>query len=152
MSAFDLASVEADPKLLRDGVWFEIWREPDTTIGGRALRDGPLPDKPCVLIVPLGFAYQRALEEAREPYLERLRARAATDADMDAMQGQALAKAVFRGMVNLSVGDEVLAWTEAKAAELMTDPKWIRLREFVQAAAMLKAVTAAREEAQASKN
>jgi hypothetical protein len=147
---FDLGTVEADPRKLREGVWHEIWREPDSSIGGRpvvAATDGP-----CVLIVPYGLAYERALDEERRPFLERLRERKASDEDLRQIQGRALARTVFRGCVNISIGGEVVAWSEAKAVELMTDERWIRLREFVAMTAGNRAAAAAREEETAKGN
>jgi len=147
---FDLGSVEADPKKLAEGSWFEIWREPDTSIDGKPVK-APT-DGPCVLIVPYGIAYERAVDDARRPFLERLRERKVTDDDLRQIQGQALGRAVLRGLANIAVGGEVLVWSEAKAIELMSDERWIRLREFVQRAAGNRAAAAAREEEQAKGN
>ena len=146
----DLGSVEADPRKLAEGSWFELWREPDTSLEGKVVA-GPT-DGPCVLIVPYGIAYERALDEERRPFLERLRERKATDEDLRTIQGRALARAVFRGCVNLSIGGEGVVWSESKAIELMTDERWIRLRELVTRKAADRAASAAREEEQAKGN
>lgn len=147
---FDLGTIEADPKKLADGVWHEIWREPDTSIDGKVVAEPT--DGPCVLIVPYGIAYERVMEEEQRPYLERIRERKLTDDDRRKILGRVLARAVFRGCVNITVSGEALKWTEEKAAELMADDRWIRLREFVIRKAGDRKASAAREEAQALGN
>jgi len=148
---FDLSTVEADPKKLSGGSYFEIWREPDASISGKPVSEPPA-DKPWVLVVPFGIAYERALDEARRPFSERLRTRSVTDEDLRKIQGQALGRTTFRGCGNLAVKGETVTWSEAKAVELMTEERWIRLREFVVWAAGNRAASAAQEEEQAKGN
>jgi hypothetical protein len=147
----DLGTVEADPKKLNEGSYFEIWREPDASINGRPISE-PQADKAWVLVVPFGIAYERALDDARRPFAERLRTKTVTDDDLRKIQGQALARSTFRGCGNISMRGEAVVWSEAKAVELMTDERWIRLREFVMWAASNRAASAAREEEEAKGN
>lgn len=148
---FDLGTIEVDPIKLRDGVWFEIWRNQDATIGGRPVAE-PGDEKACVLVVPYGLAFDRVRDEERRPFFEKLNAGTVTDEEARAIHGRALARAVFRGLRNLSINGVQVVWSEAKAVELMTDLRWKHLREFVEAAAANRAATAAREEAQAKGN
>jgi hypothetical protein len=146
----DLKKIEADPAKLRDGVWYEVWFTPERTIDGK-----PIPEPgevPCVLIVPYGIAYDRAQDEERRPFLDKIRAGTITDDELRTIAGRVLGRTVFRGMRNISVGGEVIAWSESKAIELMTDTRWIRLREFAESAARNRAAAAMCEEAQAVKN
>ena len=146
----DLKAVEVDPARLTGGSWFEVWREPDGSLDGRVVDKAT--EGPCVLIVPYGIAYDRVRDEELRPYAERLRAGKVTDEDIRGINGRVLGRTTFRGCQNLQIGGEPVVWSEAKAIELMTDDRWIRLRELVQRKAADKAAAAAREEAQASGN
>lgn len=146
----DLGTIEADPKKLQDGVWFEVWRNPDTSIDGKPVKEPT--EGPCVLVVPAGLRLIRIREEEQRPYRERLDAGVATDEDLRKIQGRVLGRAAFRGCHNLEAEGKPIVWSEEKAIELMTDLRWTRLREFVEAAASNRAATAAREEVEAKGN
>lgn len=146
----DLDGVRMDPTKLRNGNWWAIWKELDLSISGKPM-SGPN-DGPCVLVVPQGLAWERALDAAREPFLERIREGKLTEEESRTIQGKALAKAVFRDCRNLSIRGEPIVWSEEKAIELMTDPQWLSLQEFVLVASRHRAASAAREEAAAAKN
>lgn len=149
-AVFDLRTVAVDPARLTGGSWFEVWREPDGSLEGRVVDQ--LADAPAVLIVPYGIAYDRVRDEELRPFAERLRAGKMSDEDVRAINGRVLGRTTFRGCHNLQIGGEPVVWSEAKAIELMTDDRWLRLRELVQRKAADKAASAAREEAQASGN
>ena len=152
LRTFDLGTIEADPKKLSEGSWFEIWREPNGTLDARAV-DRPT-ENGCVLIVERGIAYDRVRDEELRPYRDRINVGPPlTDDEVRRLNGRVLGRASFRGCHNLAMpGGEVIVWSEARAIELMTDDRWIRLRELVQRKQEDKAAAAKREEAQATGN
>lgn len=148
---FDLSSVKLDPVKLERGTWWEVFRTADGRIDGTYV-ETPDPDKPAMLIVPAGIAYERALDEAQEPYLSAIRDGKLSDVDRLKIQGQALSRSVLRGWQNISMRGEPIVWTEDKAAELLCDAAWQSLHDFVIGAARIRAAAAAREEDAAAGN
>lgn len=149
----DLTTIEADPEKLRDGVWYEIWRLPDTSIAGKPVPGNEPPDgKACVLVVPLGLAYERAFDKEREPHREEIRGGHATEELLNAIAGRTLGRVVLRGWTNIGKGTEEIVYSEKAAIDLMTDQRWIRLREFVESAARDRSGARAHEEEQAKGN
>ena len=147
----ELRSIAADTRKLNEGAWFELTADRTNKVIDGVPVPGPT-DGPCILVVPFGIAYSRAMEEARRPFLERLREKVETNQDAITITGQALARAVFRGCVNLTIDGQAVVWTEQKAVELMTDQQWVWLRECVERKAGERAPYAAREEEQAKGN
>lgn len=146
----DLATVKLDPAKLERGSWWAIHRNADGSIGGEPV-DAP-GERPALLIVPAGLSYERALEEAREPFLQAIRDKKLSDADRLRIQGAAMAKAVLRGWQGLSLRGQDLPYSEDKAAELLCSAAWLAVHDFVFWAATVKAAAAAKEEEAAAGN
>ena len=100
----------------------------------------------------MGTAYERAIDEARKPFLHEIRDGKASDATLRTIQAHALAKAALRGWQGLTMGGEAIAYSEAKALELLADPAWTWMHEFVMRAAQFRAASLATEEAKAAGN
>jgi len=148
--SFDLSRIEVDPAKLRDGVWFKIWLTQAGTLDGEVCAAEA--EVPRVLIVPFGAAFERTLEEERRPIIGKVRDRTVTDEELRVTMGRALARATFRGCANINVSGAALQWNEAKAIEVMTDPRWSIFHDFVHLAASQKGAAIKREEEQAKGN
>jgi hypothetical protein len=148
----DLHAIKADPAKLLHGSWWKVWPSPASVIDGEPVKERPPETEAAFLIVPIGVAYERALDEARKPHLDEIRDRKASDATLRQIQAQALAKVALRGWQGLTMGGEPIAYGEAKAAELLADPAWTWLHDFVLRAAQFRAATLAAEEAKAAGN
>lgn len=149
---FDLDSVELDPAKLHGGVYWHVWRESDGGISGKPVPAAP-EAKPWMLIVPGGFALERALDEERRMFVDRLRSGGKlTDEESLGVFARAYARAVLRGWGNMARGGHVIPYSQEKAVELLLDDRWRRVREFVVRAAQDLAAAAAREEEQAAGN
>ena len=147
---FDLASVKVDGDKLHNGVWWEVHREPDGTIGGTVVQNPT--DNGCLLIVPMGSVYERALEEARKPYLPLIRADRITDEDARDIMATALSAAVLRDWCNILVQGKPLPYSQEQARQLLAAEQWLALREFVIRAAQHRGSVLALEEEQAKGN
>lgn len=146
----ELESIKLDPLKLERGSWWAIRRQADGSIAGEP---GDFQDKvPALLIVPVGLAYERALEAAREPHLEAIRAGKLSDDARREIHAQALAAAVLRGWCGLTLGGQPLEWTEDKARELLANVAWRPFYDFVSWASGVLAAAAAREEEAAAGN
>ena len=148
----DLHAIKADPLRLQSGSWWRVWPSPGSVIDGEPVRERPADTEAAFLIVPLGTAYERAIDEARKPHLHEIRDGKADDATLRKIQAHALAKAALRGWQGLTMGGEAIAYSEAKALELLADPAWTWLHEFVMRAAQFRAASLATEEAKAAGN
>lgn len=148
----DLHAIKADPAKLLNGSWWRVWPSPGSVIDGEPVKERPPATDAAFLIVPIGVAYERAIDEARKPHLHEIRDGKADDATLRQIQAQALAKAALRGWQGLTMGGEAIAYSEAKALELLASPEWTWLHEFVMRAAQYRAATLATEEARASGN
>lgn len=150
MGGFDLGSVAIDPRKVRDGVWWEVFREADATISGVVV---PAPtEKGCLLIAPMGTAYQRAFEEAQRPILPLIREGRATEQELRDVLAQALAGNVLRDWRNLSIGGQDTPFSIDKAREVLACERWSTLTEFVLQAAKHRGALLAAEEEQAQGN
>jgi hypothetical protein len=147
---FDLSKVEIAPSKLSGGVYWHIYREPDGTLGGRVVT-GPTEDG-CLLIVPMGLAYERKLEEARKPYLQAIRAGRLTDQEGRDMIAEALAGTVLAGWWGIKAHGAEVPFSVEKAKELLADERWLALREFVLRAAQHRGSLLANEEEEARGN
>jgi hypothetical protein len=148
----DLHAIKADPAKLLTGSWWRVWPSPGSVIDGEPVKVRPPDTDAAFLIVPIGLAYERAIDEARKPHLHEIRDGKADDATLRQIQAQALAKAALRGWQGLTMGGEAIPYSEAKALDLLTDPAWTWLHEFVLRAAQFRAATLATEEAKAAGN
>ena len=147
---FDLASVKVDTDLLHNGVWWEVHRESDGTIGGTVVHNPT--ENGCLLIVPMGAMYERALEAARKPYLPLIRADRITDEDARDIMATALSAAVLKDWRNVTVKGQPLPYSQEQAKQLLADEQWLALREFVIRAAQHRGSLLALEEEQARGN
>lgn len=147
----DLSTVKLDVAKLERGCWWEVHRADDGSIAGKVV-DEPSADATALLIVPAGLAYERALDEAREPFLDKIRDKSIDDDTRRKIMGEALGKAVLRGWRNLTMHGKPLEWSEQQAIELLSGLAWSSFYEFVQWAASVRAAAAAKEEAAAAGN
>lgn len=152
--SFDLQSVAIDTRKLVDGVIWEVYRDTDGSLAGRVVK-APT-DQGCVHIIPMGADYERVYGELLRPILPALRVPALAQDERDRMtrevEAQALAKTVLRGWWNITVKGEPVTWSEAKATELLSDPRWSSLREFIVLAGRHKGCLLEQEEEQAKGN
>jgi hypothetical protein len=146
---FDLGQIAIDPAKLQ-GVWWQVHREPDGTIGGRAVPEPT--EEGCLRIVPMGREYDEALEKAREPYLAAIRAGRVTDEEGRKILGDALAAAVLVDWRNLKARGEPVSYSREKAAEMLADNQWLLLREFIIRAAQHRGALLAENEEAAKGN
>lgn len=145
----DLHAIAIDPAKLA-GQWWEVERAADGTLGGRVV---PAPTaNGCFLVVPMGTAYERAVDDAMAPFRSLDRAGRMSDEEREQVLGQALGKTVLRGWANLTAGGQPVEFSEAKAIELMTDRRWLFLREFVLRAGAHRASLLQHEEEEARGN
>lgn len=147
----DLNTCKLDEAKLAGGVWWALSRNPDGTLSGVPVRGQP-GDVPAVLIRPAGVEFERALEEARRPFLLDIRDKRLSAADERQILAQATAKALWVGCHNLTVGGQPLAYRVADAARMLADPAWTNLLDFILVTARDKASLLADEEARAAGN
>jgi hypothetical protein len=147
----DLGTIRLDPARLTGGCYWRIWREPSGAINGEPIR---APGGDCwVLIVPQGMAFERAMDEERRPFLDRLRAgKALTTDESTGIVLRAHGRATLRGWGGLTAAGEAVPFSDAKAIEFMTEEPWTALREFVMRASTQLGAAAHQEEEQAAKN
>lgn len=148
--SFDLAKIAIVPERLHKGVWYEVYRDATGRLEGRVI---PAPsDNGCVLIIPMGAAYDRALEDAQRPHLALLRERKADPQTMREIEAQALAGVVLADWRNLTIRGEPVEFSVELARKLLADLEWLGLREFVQTAGQHRGALLALEEEQARGN
>lgn len=130
------------------GVWWNY--ATNATCDGNAPHASDL----CLLVVPyVGSGFDGAFQELLRPYFELLRKGELPEATRAKLMGEAHAKTVLRGWANLEEDDGTpLPWSEAKAAELMSDRRWLVLSTFVCRAANHHAAALAKEEEAAKGN
>jgi hypothetical protein len=151
MPTFDLNSGRLDAKRIDGGVWWAIHLNADRTFGGRPLRGDP-GEEPALLVRPADIEWERALDTARKPYRTEIREHRLSPADERKIMAEAIARALWRGCKNITVGKEPLVWSEAAAARMLADKEWWSLADFILAAAQSRAALVADEEAKASGN
>lgn len=147
---FDLGRVEIDPKKLETGVWWSIYRDSDGGLAGRIVKE-PTEDG-CLLIRPMGTEYERKVEEVREPYLAAIRAGRVTDDESVKLLAMSLAGTVLADWRNISIQGEPVPYSVQKAVELLSDKRWLSLREFVVQAGQRRAAVLAELDRQAEGN
>jgi hypothetical protein len=147
----DLNTCKLDAGKLSGGVWWLLSRQPDGTLSAVASR-GEHEDRPAVLVCPIGVEYERALEEARRPYLLEIRDRRLLPADERAILAQAVAQTLWKGARNLTVGGQPLVYRVAEAAQMLAKPEWTNLLECILRIAQDRAALLADEEARAAGN
>ena len=144
-----LSDYESDPAKMANGVW---WSYPgNCTVPGNVphAKDG------CFLIVPMigNEAFANAFTAAQTPHLGTLRDKETPEevaaALRKAIWAKAMSKAVLRGWANW---DDLPPYTEEKATELLIDPRWVLISEFVVRAANENRAALLREEEQAKGN
>lgn len=147
----ELNRAKLDADRVDGGVWWKIDLLPDGRFVGVPLREKP-ESEPAVLVRPQGIEWDRALAEAQRPHLPEIRDRKLSTEDERRIVGQAAAKALWRGAVNLTVGGKPLEWSEEVAAKMLGSVEWLGLCEFIVEAARDRAALLAREEEKAAGN
>ena len=148
----DLQSIESDPVKLAKGCYWRVRRENDGTISGSPI-DGPDPEVAWLLLVPRGIAFDRALEDEMVPTRAARREGEVLSPEEEwRITGRAHGRATVKGWGNLSIGGEPLPFSEGKAIELMTEPRWRALQDFVRLTHHHLAAAAKKEEAKALGN
>lgn len=145
----DLDSIAVDPALLDGGVWWDFHtKEPCDP------KTRPHAEHFCLLIVPYGNDYSRAEDELRVPHMDEVRRNKGKlpESLVATIRGAALARAVVKDWANAEMSGESLPFSVAKAAELLSSPRWTLLRKFVDSAASNESALLAQEEAAAAKN
>lgn len=148
----ELHAIKADPIRLLNGSWWKVWPSAVSVIDGQAVRERPPESEAAMLIVPIGTAYERAIEDARKPYIDEIRERKASDETLRKIQSVAMARSVLMGWQALTMGGELVPYSEAKAIELLSDPAWSWMHDFVLRAAQYRAATLEHHEARDSGN
>lgn len=123
-----------DPDKVTNGVYWSLVIEADGTFSAKPVSRPPS-SVGWLLTVPPGVAYDRALEDARRPYLDKVRSGTQTDDEEAVIIGTALAKGVLRGWGNLTVGTEPLPYSQEKAVEILTSRTWDNFRQLLIAIA-----------------
>lgn len=143
-----LADLELSLDRINNGVWW------DYTTNATCEGNKPHASNPCFLVVPyVGSGFDVTFQNLLQPYYDLLRKGELPEAKRAALNGEAHAKTILRGWANLENEDGTpLPWSEAKAAELMSDRRWLVLSTFVCRAANHHAAALAKEEAQARGN
>ncbi len=147
----DLNASLCDERKIASGVWWEIRINPDGTFGGTPLPGEP-GDKPALLIRPRDEQWDRALEDLRRPHLVELRDRRLAPEKERELTASAIARALWRGAANVTVGGSAFAWSEDKAARMLAERRWWNLADFILAVSTDRAALAADEERRASGN
>lgn len=151
MPTIDFDDFAVDPHKVRDGVWWEIHRNPDGTYGGKALPGGP-GEGPALLIRPQGVEWERALDAARRPHLFNMRdKRVPTDIEVQIL-AEAMAAALWRGAANITLGGASFEWREDRAAKMLAEVRHENLRAFILGVSQDRAALAAQEEEKAAGN
>jgi hypothetical protein len=131
----NLLQTKYDTVKVAHGVIWALSVLPDGRLAGRPVAETPVSDG-WIRIAPPGFAYSRALEDARDLHVADIRANRLTDELETRIKAMALVNGnVLLGWGNLTIGDEPLAFTKEKAIELLASPAWTTLREIVQSCA-----------------
>lgn len=147
----DLNELACSEKKIAEGVWWEIHVNPDGTVGGRAL-PGDAGDKPALLILPRDERWDRAVEECQRPHRIELRDRRLEVAKEREITAMAVARSLWKGAANLTVGGAAFVWSEDRAARMLAERRWWNLLDFILAASTDRAALAADEERKASGN
>lgn len=147
-----------DTTKLDEGVWWDFHtKEP--------CRDNkPHDSHGCFLIVPvIGSKFSTVVAEMWLPYAELARKKpsaAETEAHQTALeaavatvQAKAIARCILKGWANWEAADgSPLVYSEAKAADILAERRFLALRQFIESAAANNAAALAREEQQAQGN
>lgn len=153
-----LDSIALDTDLLKSGVWWDFsTRMP-------CPGNKPHGDHGCLLIVPaIDSGFRQELETLMLPYAEMLRKK--PDADeaqhhADALEAvrwtvtaKALARKVLVGMANWERSDGTpIEYTADEGAKILSDKRFLALRQFVENASAETEAARSREEEQAAGN
>jgi len=148
---FDLDSVAIDAQKAKGGVWWELRRESSGHIRGVVVKEPTA--NGCVLIAPLiGIRYERALDEARRPYLSKINDGQLSEEDFRKIQAAAMADCVLLDWRNISSAGVEISYSKQKAYEMLADIRWTALFDFVDSAARNRASILLNEEVDARGN
>lgn len=151
----DLLGIAIEPKLL-DGVWWDITDALQRV--GHAYpctdRNQPTPGRACVLLVPMGEDYRRAVHDLQRPHLLTIRANKGVVPPevFDAVRPHALARAVLRGWSGLTLGGSEVPYSQEKAIEILSDKRLELFTRLIENCASNDAALLAQEEEQAQGN
>ncbi len=149
----ELTDIKADPRKLETGCWWRVWMEAGAVLNGTPIEEAQIKeDDAALLIVPIGVAYHRKLEDEREAVRAAHPKREVSEAAQRSIVAKALAATTLRGWRNLTLEGQALPWSEDKAAEILAKPEWCWLTEFVLSAAQHRSATLAKEEEGDAKN
>lgn len=140
-----------DERKIQDGVWWKVHVNPDGTFGGTPLPGAP-GDEAALLIRPRDEQWDRAIEDLRRPHLIEIRDRRLAPEKDRELTAAAIARALWRGAANVTVGGALLVWSEDRAARMLAEKKWWNLADFVLQVSLDRAALAVQEEAKASGN
>lgn len=147
----DLNCIKLSSKKLTDGVWWELERLADGTLGGRPMPGEP-GETPALLIRPAGVEFERALENARRPHLIELREKRLS-ADVErAVLAHALAETVWAGSHRVTINGSELVWSKDVARNMLQDPQWGYLLDMILVCSRDRAAALAAEEEKAAGN
>lgn len=139
----NLDDYRIDPARLAGIVWDFATKAP--TPDGK-----PHPEHICFRIVPKGPSYQSALAAALEAHSADLRRGRVAQEVMERIVGEVHAQVTLVDWWNLEIGGQPVPYSRAVATELLTDPRWLLVRRFVDSAfANESALLAEAEEAAA---
>lgn len=142
----DLKSFRADVTKISHGSWWNFERQSPCP------SNIPHETEGCFLILPLFVGYERAVEEARQPYLQEIReGKLSRDKEL-AIRGLALAKTTLKNWVNISLDGAPFPYSMDNAIALMASPEWEFIRSFVERVAETNANFLAKEEKEAEGN
>lgn len=148
----DLNTIRFSPERL-DGVWWTLTAERGVLTGVPtfALKE-PNDALPEMLILPKGPEYQRVLMEEQYPHREAFRKGEADGKLLIQINARALARTVLRGWKKIVIDGKPIEWTEKVAADMLSDPQWRAIYEWVEVASENRAVLLKEEEELAKGN
>lgn len=148
---FDLNSVAVDAEKIKNGVWWEIHRDPSGHITGRRV-DAPT-NNGCLLIAPLvGIRYERTLDEARRPYMAKLADGTLDDADARKIEAKAMSECVLLDWRNIGAAGNEIPFSKQTAFEQLSSVRWTALFDFIYMAARNRVAILEFEEERAKGN
>ncbi len=130
MPILNLNSARVDTKKVENGVWWKIYVTESGLIGGEVLKTEPI-DEPSLLIRPRGLEWERAYEDSQRPYLLDIRNKKLSPEIERKIIAEAVAKSLWIGAKNISLGKEEFVWSEDRAVKMLADIQWVNLLDFI---------------------
>ena len=150
----DLEGIQLDAGKLDGGIWWQLSIRDGQLVGDQVEQPGT--DAPAILLVPMGTAYERRLEREREPHLAKMRDQDLPSDQLEQLNlstaAKALAHTVVRDWQGITFKGEAIGFSQAKAAELMSDRTFRNLLDFVLVKSSQRTAALVQSEAESAGN